>query len=61
VFVLLWRPAEAGGPCVIDPGGTVVARAAGPRFAVQAACLRAAAATKLMAPGTDAWDAVSLL
>jgi N-carbamoylputrescine amidase len=61
VFVLLWRPPETGGPCVIDPGGTVVARAAGPRFAVQASCLRAAAATKLMAPGTDAWDAVSTL
>jgi predicted amidohydrolase len=61
VFVLLWRPSEAGGPCVIDPGGTVVARAAGPRFAVQAACLRAAAATKAMAPGSDAWDAVGRL
>lgn len=61
VFVLLWRPPETGGPCVIDPGGAVVARAAGPRFAVQAACLRAAAATKLMAPGTDAWDAVAQL
>ena len=61
VFVLLWRPAAAGGPCVVDPAGTVVARAAGPRFAVQAACLRAAAATKAMAPGTDAWDAVVAL
>ena len=27
VFVLLWRPAEAGGPCVVDPNGTVLARA----------------------------------
>jgi predicted amidohydrolase len=61
VFVLLWRPSDEGGPCVIDPGGTVVARAAGPRFAVQAACLRAAAATKAMAPGSDAWDAVRQL
>ncbi len=61
VFVLLWRPFEAGGPCVIDPAGAVVARAAGPRFAVQAACLRAAAATKAMAPGTDAWDAIASL
>jgi predicted amidohydrolase len=61
VFVLLWRPSEDGGPCVIDPGGTVVARAARPRFAVQAACLRAEAATKTMAPGSDAWDAVAQL
>jgi predicted amidohydrolase len=61
VFVLLWRPVEGGGPCVVDPGGTVVARAAGPRFAVQAACLRAATATKAMAPGTDAWDGVVAL
>ena len=61
VFVLLWRPFEAGGPCVIDPSGAVVARAAGPRFAVQAACLRAATATKAMAPGTDAWDAIANL
>jgi predicted amidohydrolase len=61
VFVLLWRPAERGGPCVVDPGGAVIARSAGPRFAVQASCLRAAAATKTMAPGTDAWDAVEKL
>lgn len=61
VFVLLWRPTAAGGPCVIDPNGTVMARAGGPRFAVEAACLRAAAATKVMAPGTDPWDAVTAL
>jgi predicted amidohydrolase len=61
VFVLLWQPAAQGGPCVIDPGGAVVARAAGPRFAVQASCLRAAVATKAMAPGTDAWDALATL
>jgi predicted amidohydrolase len=61
VFVLLWRPSEHGGPIVVDPGGAVVARAAGPRFAVQASCLRAATATKAMAPGTDAWDAVGAL
>jgi predicted amidohydrolase len=61
VFVALWRPAEHGGPIVVEPGGAVVARAAGPRFAVQAACLRAATATKAMAPGTDAWDAVGAL
>jgi predicted amidohydrolase len=61
VFVLLWQPAAQGGPCVIDPAGAVVARAAGPRFAVQASCLRAAVATKAMAPGTDAWDTVAAL
>jgi predicted amidohydrolase len=64
VFVLLWRPAERGGPCVVDPSGTVIARSARTprgRFAVQAACLRAAAATKTMAPGTDAWAAVAEL
>ncbi len=59
VFVLLWQPAATGGPCVIDPNGAVVARSAGPRFAVEAACLRAAAATKVMAPGTDPWDAAT--
>jgi len=58
VFVLLWRPPDQGGPAVVDPSGTVIARSAGERFAVQASCLRAAAATKTMAPGTDAWDAV---
>jgi predicted amidohydrolase len=64
VFVLLWRPAQSGGPCVVDPGGTVIARSATTpegRFAVQASCLRAAAATKTMAPGTDAWTAVDEL
>jgi predicted amidohydrolase len=61
VFVLLWRPAAGGGPCVVDPNGAVVARAGGPRFAVEAACLRAAAASKAMAPGTDPWDAVGTL
>ena len=61
VFVLLWRPSDRGGPCVVDPSGAVIARAAGERFAVQASCLRAAAATKTMAPGTDAWDAVEEL
>jgi predicted amidohydrolase len=61
VFVLLWRPAAEGGPCVIDPAGVVVARAAAPRFAVQASCLRAATATKAMAPGTDAWDTLDSL
>jgi predicted amidohydrolase len=61
VFVLLWRPSETGGPCVIDPGGAVISRAAGSRFAVQAACLRAAAATKAMAPGSDPWDAIATL
>ena len=61
VFVLLWRPSAAGGPCVIDPSGAVIARAGGARFAVQAACLRAAAATKAMAPGTDAWNAIAAL
>ena len=61
VFVLLWRPAAAGGPCVVDPSGTVIARAGGHRFAVQASCLRAAAATKIMAPGTDAWNALEAL
>jgi predicted amidohydrolase len=61
VFVLLWRPPDRGGPCVVDPAGNVIARAAGPRFAVQASCLRAAAATKTMAPGTDAWEAVEAL
>ncbi|MDQ1534715.1 MAG: hypothetical protein QOF28_2476, partial [Actinomycetota bacterium] len=59
VFVLLWRPPDQGGPAVVDPSGTVIARSAGERFAVQASCLRAAAATKAMAPGTDAWDAVA--
>jgi predicted amidohydrolase len=61
VFVLLWRPPDQGGPAVVDPSGTVIARSAGARFAVQASCLRAAAATKTMAPGTDAWDAVEKL
>ena len=57
VFVLVWRPAAAGGPFVVDPAGAVIARAGASRFAVQASCLRAAAATKAMAPGTDAFDA----
>jgi predicted amidohydrolase len=61
VFVAVWRPPAAGGPFIVDPLGVVLARAAGDRFVVQAACLRAAAATKLMAPGTDAWDAVGNL
>jgi predicted amidohydrolase len=61
VFVLVWRPAAHGGPFVADPSGAVIARAAAPRFVVQCACLRAAAATKMMAPGTDAWDAVLAL
>jgi predicted amidohydrolase len=61
VFVLLWQPPERGGPCVIDPNGAVIARSGGVRFAVQASCLRAAVATKTMAPGTDAWDAVEEL
>ncbi len=61
VFVLLWRPATGGGPCVVDPSGTVIARAGGRRFAVQASCLRAAAATKTMAPGTDAWHGLEAL
>ena len=67
VFVLLWRPSPDGGPCVVDPNGAVIARAptdargTAPRFAVQAACLRAAAATKTMAPGTDAWTDVANL
>ena len=57
VFVLVWRSASAGGPFVVDPAGAVIARAGADRFAVQASCLRAAAATKVMAPGTDAFDA----
>jgi predicted amidohydrolase len=61
VFVAVWRPAAAGGPLIADPSGAVLARAAGDRFVVQAACLRAAAATKVMAPGSDAWDAVAQL
>jgi predicted amidohydrolase len=56
VFLVVWRPAGAGGPFAVDPSGAVIARAGGPRFVVQAACLRAAAATKVMAPGTDAWE-----
>ncbi|MDQ1465724.1 MAG: hypothetical protein QOH10_139, partial [Actinomycetota bacterium] len=64
VFMLVWRPYDGGGPFVVDPGGAVIAaapRLAASRFAVQAACLRAAAATKVMAPATDAWEAVLAL
>ncbi|HEX4490426.1 MAG TPA: nitrilase-related carbon-nitrogen hydrolase [Acidimicrobiia bacterium] len=61
VFVLVWRAATDGGPLVADPSGAVIARAAAARFVVQTACLRAATATKVMAPGTDAWDAVLAL
>ena len=61
VFVLLWQPGATGGPCVVDPNGAIVARSGGRRFAVEAACLRAAAAAKVMAPGTDPWEAVVAL
>lgn len=57
VFVPVWRPAGAGGPFIVAPSGRVVARtpdAARP-YAVGAPCLLAEAATKQMAPGTDAW------
>jgi predicted amidohydrolase len=63
VFVAVWRAAADGGPLVVDPSGRVLARApdGAARFAVGAPCLLPDAATKQMAPGTDAWDGVLAL
>jgi predicted amidohydrolase len=63
VFVAVWRARADGGPLVVDPSGRVLARAPADaeHFAIGAPCLLADAATKQMAPGTDAWDGVLAL
>ncbi|HEX5614970.1 MAG TPA: nitrilase-related carbon-nitrogen hydrolase [Acidimicrobiia bacterium] len=63
VFVAVWRPLDRGGPFLVHPSGRVMARTPAhvARFAVGAPCFLAEAATKEMAPGTDAWDGVVAL
>lgn len=60
VFVAVWRPPATGGPFIVGPSGGVLARTPHPEqpYAVGAQCLLAEAATKQMAPGTDAWAGV---
>ena len=59
IFVAVWRAGALGGPFIAGPTGRVLARTPDPSrpYAVGAFCLLAEAATKEMAPGTDAWAA----
>jgi Carbon-nitrogen hydrolase len=61
IFVPVWRPANVGGPFIAGPTGRLLASTPHPDrpYAVGAPCLLAEAATKQMAPGTDAWTGVA--
>lgn len=60
IFVPVWRDAASGGPFIAGPSGRLLASTPHPDrpYAVGAQCLLAEAATKQMAPGTDAWAGV---
>ncbi len=60
VFVAVWQPSSAGGPFIAGPSGRLLASSPHPDrpYAVGAQCLLAEAATKQMAPNTDAWSGV---